>query len=355
MSARLLDPSEVARVLGTGRQLVAELAATAADFPPPVDEGDHGRRRWDRHAIERWAAAQPDLAWGWSRPKLPKPGGMTERVDQIMRIAVREASGLNHDFLGDAHLLLALLSPSCPGAAPRALKSCGLGLFSQASVSASSVDMLLCDRRGRRRATLAVPALRQHDHPLGELGTIQTRRQTTRAFPLPAQGSGDAAARATLAVPPATNHALERARLHATELEDDEVLGEHGAQMRPRGTAGCTTAEPTTCSSAQTARRSSCATRKFRASTCCASELTTAGYRRWSRRAIIKWAAAHSERGPLREPTEPIGPGGMAPKLDQIFRLATLQAEQLNHSWVGRDHLRRLPACSAWPVPGSSS
>lgn len=31
----------------------------------------------------------------------------------------------------------------------------------------------------------------------------------------------------SLAVPPATSHALERARLHATELGDDEVFGEH--------------------------------------------------------------------------------------------------------------------------------
>ncbi len=39
MSGTLLDASEVARMLGTSRQVVAELAASSPEFPPAVAEG----------------------------------------------------------------------------------------------------------------------------------------------------------------------------------------------------------------------------------------------------------------------------------------------------------------------------
>ena len=60
----LIDASEVARILGTSRQRVAELAATETDFPPADDQRPEARRLWDRSAIDAWAASHPDPGVG---------------------------------------------------------------------------------------------------------------------------------------------------------------------------------------------------------------------------------------------------------------------------------------------------
>lgn len=69
------------------------------------------------------------------------------------------------------------------------------------------------------------------------------------------------------------------------------------------------------------------------------SEVGPSEYRRWPRMEILRWAAAHRHRGPARAPLEPAADGELPPRLDEIFRIASAEAEALNHSWIGPDHL----------------
>lgn len=167
-------------MLGVARARVAQLAASS-DFPPS-ELGPSGYRRWSRHAIIQWAAANPERG-PLREPLEPMrhsgPGGMAPKLDQIFRLASMQAEELNHGWVGRDHLLLALLHSECPGLARETLESFGVLL------------------------------------------------EGIRCAWVESMGDPFEASDRSLVIPPATNHVLERARLNATELEDDEVLGEH--------------------------------------------------------------------------------------------------------------------------------
>lgn len=69
------------------------------------------------------------------------------------------------------------------------------------------------------------------------------------------------------------------------------------------------------------------------------SELGPDGYRLWSRPDIETWAAAHPGRvlrpGRLRPPA----PGQVGQGTDRILAIAEAEARELNHRWVHADHL----------------
>lgn len=124
----LVDATDIARMLGASRPQVVHLAATRPDFPAAAVASDGARRRWERVAVERWAARQIDVQWGWRRPRVWAPGDLTRRTHELFDLAAGEATRMHHDFIGDLHVLLALAHPDCRGAAPRVLAACGLRL-----------------------------------------------------------------------------------------------------------------------------------------------------------------------------------------------------------------------------------
>lgn len=125
MSRDLVASSEVARILGVTRQRVFELAATAAEFPSfEVDLS--GARVWFRKMIDEWAAAHEVRGRRREKLKLPAPGLWAIQVGMVAREAGTVAREVNHSWIGIEHLLLALLRPGCPGAAPQVLTSFGL-------------------------------------------------------------------------------------------------------------------------------------------------------------------------------------------------------------------------------------
>ena len=312
MTVRLLDASEVARILGTSRQIVAQLSATEPDFPPAVDDPNRGRRRWDRRAVEIWAASQPDMVWGWSPPKLAWPGQLYDH--QIMSVAGSEADSLNHDFLGDVHLLLALLHPGCPGGAREALESFGLRLAEARQSVADELGHPETPRRHGRtlargisvleRAHLKAIELRDEEvssehvllalldawestpaKPFLERDGVERTALAERVITLTESGS-------SVARDPAPS-TVSRRLIHAAEVAG--VLGVSRARVAELA-----------------------AGRGFPD-----SELDRHGHRCWERRAIFQWAVAHPERGPLRKPLEPPAPAHMPARLDEIFRIAS--------------------------------
>lgn len=329
--AVLVDASQVARMLGASRRQVAQLASNQGDFPSPVIQAAQARRRWDRPEILRWAAGRPELTAGWSRPQLSGPGDFTKRTREIMDIARRESQALNHDFIGDVHVLLALLHPDCRGAARKALESCGLQLEEM-------------------RESVAA-----------ELGEPET--------PPPHGGLLDRQ----------TNTLIEQAKRKAIELRDEDVSSEHvllaltkaahtspvGPLLAQRGVDPAELGERVialTETDAAAARRpaddtlaahkidAAEAARVLGVSRARVAELAASadfppsetgpmGHRRWRRQAIIQLAATHPEQGSVRQPLDPQVAGGLAPRLDEILRLASAEAERLNHGWVGPDHL----------------
>lgn len=121
----LLTTAEVAGVLGVSRKRVLEIAAANPAFPPskPAALGGHA---WSRETILTWAAAHPDLGPMHHGPSLPAVGSLAPKVRKVLNLATDEARALNHDWVGDEHLLLALADPTCPGAAQPVLASLGI-------------------------------------------------------------------------------------------------------------------------------------------------------------------------------------------------------------------------------------
>ena len=117
--------AEAARILGVTRGRVLELAASAADFPPAESTATDGRV-WLRPAIEAWAAAHPDRGPRHAGLEVPPAGEWPPQVHQVASLAAQEARALHHGWVGPDHLVLALLHPDCPGAAPAVLASFGV-------------------------------------------------------------------------------------------------------------------------------------------------------------------------------------------------------------------------------------
>lgn len=70
-----------------------------------------------------------------------------------------------------------------------------------------------------------------------------------------------------------------------------------------------------------------------------APEVVLTGGRIWSRHSIEEWAERHPMSARRRaDRLEPIA-SGWPPQLEQILHLASAQAQQLNHHWIGPDHL----------------
>jgi predicted DNA-binding transcriptional regulator AlpA len=174
---QLVTAAEVARLLGVTRQRVLELAASA-DFPP-AEPTPTGGRVWPRAGIQAWAAAHPSTDPVFTGPNVPADGTWPPQVRQVMTLAAKESSALNHPWDDLDHLVLGMLHPDCPGAARAVLESFG-----------ARVEPL-------RQALV---------DSLGD--------------PFEAKTSG-------AEVVPATQLVLERANLEAARLADAEVSSEH--------------------------------------------------------------------------------------------------------------------------------
>jgi hypothetical protein len=124
-SIQLVTAAEAARILGVTRSRAIELASSQPDFPP-AESTATGGRRWPRAAMEAWAAAHPDR--GPLHPGLTVPpiGQWPWQVQMVVDLAHDEARALHHDWVGQDHLLLALLHPDSPGAARAVLESFGV-------------------------------------------------------------------------------------------------------------------------------------------------------------------------------------------------------------------------------------
>lgn len=118
MTHHLVGAAEVARILGVTRQRVAQLAVTDG-FPAPEVVISAGRI-WSRHAIEGWAAANPERGQGKA---IDDQGWAMHR---LQKLASEEAEALGHGHLGVEHVVLAMLRPECPGVARQVLESFGL-------------------------------------------------------------------------------------------------------------------------------------------------------------------------------------------------------------------------------------
>ncbi len=326
-----MTTAEVGRRLGVTRRRAASFAAWTPDFPAPVTPISE-ERLFDRRAVDAWAATHPVRDRLWKRPKLPPPGEMAPSLHRISNAAATRSAELNHHWIGDVHLLLALLHPDCPGAARPALEAFGLAFE---AVRRSFVERL-------DRTFDTAPSGQSYDSGMQRI--------------------------------------LEQAHLEALELQDDEVDSEHAllalagmgkhsaansfltevgadaAALRRRvialtesTTAVCDTPEPAsaggrTIHAAELARRLGVSRRRAvqlasSASDFPSSQVAPEGYRVWPRHLVDAWVAAHLERevGPSRR--QLVTPGGVAPRADEVLGLARARAEALNHDSVGPDHL----------------
>jgi predicted DNA-binding transcriptional regulator AlpA len=178
VTEHLVGAAEVARILGVSRQRVAQLVVSAPDFPRPEVELAGGRV-WSRRDIEAWAAAHPDRSPGRKKLRIPRPGAWAPAVQRILELAAAQARELNHAWVGEEHLVLALLHPECPGMARQVLQSFGLSLDQARAALVESLGDPFEPHEGGRT------------------------------------------------IPPRTQLLLERANLKAVDLQDDEVTSEH--------------------------------------------------------------------------------------------------------------------------------
>lgn len=179
------DAAEVACRLGVSRRRVIELTKSAGDFPRAT-LGPARYRLWPGDAIHDWAATHNDRGPMYSPPELPIvearlhiPERMTPQMQAVFELAHAEAVALNHCGVDPNHLALALLHPECPGAARDVLESLGLRL------------------EAVREAWLE------------SMGDVADPHELE------------------VKVAPAMWFALERAKLEALDLRDEEVTSEH--------------------------------------------------------------------------------------------------------------------------------
>jgi len=121
----LATAAEAARILGVTRARMLRLATSAPDFPA-AQRTATGGRVWPRAAVEAWAAAHPDRGPLDPGLEIPPIGEWPWQVQTVVDLAHEEARALHHDWVGQDHLLLALLHPDCPGAARAVLESFGV-------------------------------------------------------------------------------------------------------------------------------------------------------------------------------------------------------------------------------------
>lgn len=122
---QLVTAAEAARILGVTRGRVVELAGSTADFPA-AETTNTGGRRWQRAAVEAWAATHPDRGPRHPGLKIPPIGKWPWQVWRVVDLATEEARSLHHEWIGEDRLALALLHPDCPGAARAVLESFGV-------------------------------------------------------------------------------------------------------------------------------------------------------------------------------------------------------------------------------------
>jgi Clp amino terminal domain, pathogenicity island component len=138
-----------------------------------------GSSSWPRAAAEAWAAAHPDRGPLHPGLQVPPVGERSRQVWKVVDLAAEEARALHHTWISEDHLVLALLHPDCPGAAPAVLASFGVTAAPlRAALVASMGDPYQPHHRG-------------------------------------------------VTLPPATQLVLERANLEALALADAEVASEH--------------------------------------------------------------------------------------------------------------------------------
>jgi hypothetical protein len=124
MDIPFLNAVQVAGMLGVSRRRVGELASEPGF--PPANTDPNGYRVWLRDMIVRWAVAHPDREARGDRPELPVFGVLPPVAERFFELAREEARALNHGWVGDTHLLLAMLGPRCPGVAGDVLRSLGI-------------------------------------------------------------------------------------------------------------------------------------------------------------------------------------------------------------------------------------
>jgi Clp amino terminal domain, pathogenicity island component len=117
--------AEAARILGVTRSRLLVLAGAEPDFPP-AESTATGGRRWPRAAVEAWAGVHPDRGPLHPGIEILPIGRWPWQVRAVVDLAHDEARALHHDWVGQDHLLLALLHPDCPGAARAVLESFGV-------------------------------------------------------------------------------------------------------------------------------------------------------------------------------------------------------------------------------------
>jgi Clp amino terminal domain, pathogenicity island component len=66
---------------------------------------------------------------------------------------------------------------------------------------------------------------------------------------------------------------------------------------------------------------------------------TPTGGRVWSRLAVHAWAATHTDPGPIFTNPDVPPDGGHPPQIWAVMNRAAHEAQELNHPWIGDDHL----------------
>ncbi len=323
-----VDVVEIARILGVSRQRATALTVAASDFPAPADERA-GRAVWARAQVVEWAARHPQRGAAWQRPGMSDsdPNGWPTTIRRLMG---RRSHKLNYGWIGDEHLLAALLDPECPGAARAALQASGL--------SAEVLRSTIVDRLG------------EPDSHWGGCFRHRTQYMLLRAL-LKAielrdeQVSSEHVLLALLEAPPdcSTLALLRTAGIDATTLAG-RVLAATDARQRDVGVTDGASAVSAEVHAADVARVLGVARGRVVELVATApdfppSQMTPAGHRVWSRPGIEGWAAAHPDCGRDSRRFDPPPPGSPGPALDGILTLAKTEAMALNHTAVLQEHL----------------
>lgn len=322
------DIAEIACILGTSRQIATKLAESARDFPSP-DAKRTGRFVWARGQVEVWAATHPDRRPAWRRPPTSVDGRPVADVFMILELAGKLALELDHGWIGDEHLLLALLQPDCPGAAGGTLKSFGLTAQAVRRAIIESVGDWCPNAENGAFLALSTQCVLERAN-LKAVELRDERVSSEHALLALLEGSADSRALVLLA-----RHGIKPAR-----------VAQHVIAITDRGAEPAAHAPslPGEVHAAEVARILGLSRRRVvelaaAVSGFPPSEFSESGYRVWSRSAVESWAVVHADRGPRSRGLTPSVRGRMESGIDKILAIATAEAQDLNQRSVLPDHL----------------
>ena len=318
-------------MLGVTRPRAGDTVDSAPDFPRCRAHVE-GRPVWVRREVEVWLATRTIREAPWVRPWNCKPGRRRGHLFAILQLAVKESHALDHTWVGEEHLLLALFRPECPGIMRGVLASAGLTRDAiRQALSEIAGPPVSSESKGKPVLPLVQYVLERAIFNAVELRDEQVRGEHVLLALLGAPNDSRAV------------RLLAEQRIDVSSLAQDLVAftDGHRSGLQETGAAARVSRNVDVADVARIlgVSRKRVAELVGSAAGFPSSHSGRRGQRMWVRREVESWAVANTDRGAQRRKLTLPAPGSAADEVEQVVEIAKGEARELHDGVVLPDHL----------------